>query len=274
MGSMQVGRYKVTLHNHGFFRLDGGAMFGAVPKALWNREAPADEENRILLATRSLVVEDGGRKLIVDLGCGDKWNEKSRAIFCIPEGPYVPVPGVTDVLLTHLHFDHVGGVSRFEGGEAVPNYPDAKHYVSKSNYENARHPNVRERASYLAENLDPLLKVDLTLTSDGQEIWPGLTVHEANGHTHGLHWVKLSDGGETIVFPSDINPTSKHLPIPYVMGYDMCAEVAMADKRRLLEQAAAEGWVVVFEHDPELGAGRVALDDRGRPKIVEEVSLD
>jgi glyoxylase-like metal-dependent hydrolase (beta-lactamase superfamily II) len=270
---MQLGRYSVAVHNFGFFRLDGGAMFGAVPKALWNREAPADDQNRILLATRSLVVSDGNRKLVVDLGCGDKWSEKNRAIFSIGDEPYIPLEGITDVLLTHLHFDHVGGISRIENGEVTPNYPDARHYVSAANYENGKHPNVREKASYLAENIDPLSQVPLTLTSDGDEIWPGLTVHVANGHTRGLQWIKLSDGGKTLVYPSDINPTSKHLPTPFVMGYDMCAEVAMEDKRKLLAEAAENRWLVVFEHDPEIDAGYIELDERGRPRLAEAISL-
>jgi glyoxylase-like metal-dependent hydrolase (beta-lactamase superfamily II) len=270
---MKVGRYTVRVHNFGFFRLDGGAMFGAVPKALWNKEAPADEQNRILLATRSLVIEDGDRKMVVDLGCGDKWSEKNRSIFCLPNEPYLPVPGITDVLLTHLHFDHVGGISRLEGEDVVPNYPAARHYVSSANYENGQHPNVRERASYLPENIGPLSEVALTLTSDGDEIWPGLTVHVANGHTRGLQWVKLTDGGTTIAFPSDINPTSKHLPIPFVMGYDMCAEVAMEDKRRLLTEAAENRWIIVFEHDPDIDAGRIEFDDRGRPRLVEQIEI-
>lgn len=271
MGTMQVGRYSVSVHNHGFFRLDGGAMFGSVPKTLWNREAPADEDNRILLATRSLIIEDGDRKLMVDVGCGDKWNDKSRAIFCFPDGAYQPVGGVTDVLLTHLHFDHAGGVSRFVGEDLQPSYPAARHYVSTANLDNAKKPHARERASYLPENIDPLSQVDLVLTQDGEEIWPGLTVHQAHGHTKGLQWVKLTDGGETVVFPSDLNPTSKHLPIPYVMGYDMCAETAMAEKKALVADATAGNWVIVFEHDPEIDAGRIELDDKGRPRLVEVI---
>jgi glyoxylase-like metal-dependent hydrolase (beta-lactamase superfamily II) len=265
--SIEVGPYRVSIHNHGFFRLDGGAMFGSVPKALWSREAPPDEENRILLATRSLVIEDGGRKLIVDVGCGDKWNDKTRAIFCIGEAPYQPVPGVTDVLLTHLHFDHAGGVSRIGSGGLEPCYPAARHYVPRANLENAKAPNVRERASYLRENVDVLEQVDLALTVDGEELWPGLTVHRADGHTRGLQWVKLSVGGTTIVYPADMIPTSKHIPLPFVMGYDMCAEQALKEKEAFLKQAVSESWIVVFEHDPEIAAGRIAFDDRGRATL-------
>jgi glyoxylase-like metal-dependent hydrolase (beta-lactamase superfamily II) len=272
---MNVGRYRVSVHNHGFFRLDGGAMFGSVPKALWAREAPADDENRILLATRSLLIEDGQRKILVDVGCGDKWTEKARAIFCIDDSSYIPVEGVTDVLLTHLHFDHAGGVSRFRPGtsEVEPSYPTARHFVSAENYENAKAPNVRERASYLAENVSVLSQTDLTLTEDGQEIWPGLTVHQADGHTRGLHWIKLSDGGITVVFPADLTPTSKHLPVPFVMGYDICAERAMEEKRQFLEAAVDGDWIIVFEHDPQIAAGRIVFDERGRPILKEVVDL-
>lgn len=272
---MNVGRYRVHVHNHGFFRLDGGAMFGSVPKALWSREAPPDEANRIHLATRSLVIEWEDRKMLVDVGCGDKWNEKSRSIFCIDEGPYVPVDGVTDVLLTHLHFDHAGGVSRFaNASNAVePCYPQARHYVSGANLLNAKSPNVRERGSYLIENTSVLDQVDLEQTGPEDEIWPGLFVHQSDGHTHGLQWVELSDGGVTIAFPADLIPTSKHLPIPYVMGYDICAERCMLEKEQFLKQAIEGSWIVVFEHDPTIAAGRLGLDDRGRAQLAETLEL-
>ncbi len=270
---MKVGRYEVSVHNHGFFRLDGGAMFGSVPKTLWAREAPPDEANRILLATRSLVIEHEGRKLIVDVGCGDKWSEKNRSIYCIEDKPYVPVAGVTDVLLTHLHFDHAGGVSRRANEVLVPSYPNARHYVSAENLENAKAPNPRERGSYLVENTDVLSQVELSLIHDGAEIWPGLSVHRSDGHTHGLLWAKLSDGGITVVFPADLIPTSKHLPIPYVMGYDICAERSMMEKDTFLKQAVEESWIIVFEHDPVVDAGRVTFDERGRPSLIEPIQI-
>ncbi len=272
---MEVGRYRVSVHNHGFFRLDGGAMFGAVPKVLWERVAPADELNRILLATRSLVIEDGKRTLLVDLGCGDKWNEKSRSIFCVANEPYEPLPGVTDILLTHLHFDHAGGISRYskESQTLEPCHPHARHYVSARNYENAQRPNVRERNSYLSDNVDALRQVDLVLTEPEQELWPGVWVHPSDGHTLGLQWVEVTDGGTTLAFPADLVPTSAHLPVAYVMGYDVCAERAIQEKENFLRKAIERSWIVVFEHDPTVAAGRLALDDRGRPFICEELDL-
>lgn len=248
-------------------------MFGAVPKTMWSRVAPADDANRILMATRSLVIEEGPRRMLVDIGCGDKWSEKTRAIFEFPATPYEPVAGVTDVLITHFHFDHAGGISRLEGKTAVPNYPDAVHHVSRANLENARHPNVRERASYLAENLDVLEAVDHRLLEDGNEVLPGITVHRSDGHTRGLHWVKVTDGGQTLAYPTDLIPTSHHLPIPYPMGYDMCAQTVMEERACFLQAAVAGNWVVVFEHDPEVGATRLEFDERGRARVAERLDL-
>ncbi len=272
---MKIGRYRVRLHNHGFFRLDGGAMFGTVPKTLWERESPADDANRILLATRSLIVEDGERILLIDAGCGDKWSDKEQSIYAIEHVPYIPVPGVTDLLLTHLHFDHAGGVSRYSQNSHTvePCYPLARHYVSQANYANAQAPNIRERGSYLAANADVLSQVELRLVEDGEEIWPGLTVHKADGHTVGLMWVKLTDDGTTIAFPADLIPTSNHLPIAYVMGYDICAERSMQEKQAFLTQAIAESWIVVFEHDPVVEAARLKWDERGRPVVTEVVEF-
>ena len=264
---MQIGRYRVSFHNHGTFRLDGGAMFGSVPKVLWERVAPADDANRIVMATRSLIIEHGERKMLVDTGCGDKWNAKTRAIFDLPDAAYQPVAGVTDVLLTHLHFDHAGGISRLESGMPLPNYPHAIHHVPRENLANARDPHPRERASYLAENIDMLSQVDLRLTDDNLDVWPGLTVHRSDGHTRGLMWLTLADGGETLAYPTDLVPTSHHLPLPYAMGYDMCAETVIEEKRLFLDQAVAGNWLVVFEHDPVVEAARLAFDERGRAVV-------
>jgi len=256
-------------------------MFGSVPKNLWNKVAAADDQNRILLATRSLMIETDERKILVDVGCGDKWPPKLREIFAIDDKTYEPVLGVTDVLLTHLHFDHAGGVSRIAGGrnggiaEAGLElcYPAARHCVSRTNLENAQQPHERERASYLAENVQPLQTADLHITEDGQELWPGLTVHQVNGHTTGLQMPRLVAGGETVVFPSDLMPTSAHIPIPYVMGYDMCAVTAMEEKRKFLHEAIEGNWIVVFEHDPALAAARLKWDDKGRPTIAERLEF-
>ena len=271
---MQVGRYNVSVHSHGFFRLDGGAMFGVVPKPLWSKHAPPDEQNRILMATRSLIIEDGNRKMIVDLGNGDKWMPKTREIFDISDEPYKPVENVTDVLITHLHFDHVGGISRFNKDQEIePNYPNATHYVSYENYDNAKHPNVREKASYLNENIDAFGLVKTVYTHAEDEVWPGITVHQCHGHTRGLQWVKVTDGGATVAFPTDVCPTAAHLPPAYVLGYDMCAQTSLEEKQEFLRLATQDSWIVVFEHDPQIAAATVKMDDRGRAQIADKIEL-
>lgn len=241
-------------------------MFGSVPKTLWARDAVPDEENRILLATRSLVVEAGPRKAIVDLGCGDQWDEKLRAIYGIETSP-TKVADITDVIVTHLHFDHIGGIAT----AGRPTYPEARHWVSRANYVHARGPGPKERASYRPADLAVLDQVESCFMEDGEAVWPGLTLHQADGHTRGLQWIKLCADQETIAFPSDLMPTSKHLHPAYTMGYDLCAERGVDEKQRFLEQAIGENWIVVFEHDPMIAAARLAWDERGRPVIRESL---
>lgn len=270
---MQIGPYTLSVHNHGFFRLDGGAMFGSIPKNLWNLAAPADESNRILLATRSLILEGDGRKVMIDAGCGDRWNEKQRAIFALEDRAYVPVPDVTDVVLTHLHFDHASGITRIENGAPIPNYPNARHWVSAENLANAKTPHPRERASYLSEDLRVLEQVEMIATHDGQKVLPGISVHQVHGHTRGLQWIKVTDGTNTAVYPADLMPTSAHAPMMYVMGYDMCAQTCMAEKDAFIRQAVEECWTVVFEHDPAVAAGKLDFDERGKAYLSEACEL-
>lgn len=271
--TMRIGPYLLSVHNHGFFRLDGGAMFGSIPKNLWNLAAPADESNRILLATRSLILEGDGRKIMIDAGCGDRWNEKQRTIFALADEPYLPIPGVTDVLLTHLHFDHASGITRMVNGVATPNYPGARHWVSAENVRNARSPHPRERASYLGEDLQVLEQVETLQTEDGQKVLPGISVHQVHGHTRGLQWVKVTDGTNTAVYPADLMPTSAHAPMMYVMGYDMCAQTCMAEKDAFIRQAVEECWTVVFEHDPDVAAGKLDFDERGKAYLSESCEM-
>jgi glyoxylase-like metal-dependent hydrolase (beta-lactamase superfamily II) len=277
---MRFGPFDITVHNHGFFRLDGGAMFGTVPKAIWSKLSPPDDENRIRLASRSLIVRTEERVVMVDAGMGDRWTDKLRRIYDIRpaenNGPSLDPASVTDVILSHLHFDHARGVFRArpeDESAADLRYPKARIHVQAANYETAKAPNARERASYIAEDTKLLERTQLILASGSREIVPGIWVHPTNGHTRGLQWVEIKGDGRTIAFLSDIVPTSRHLPLPYLMGYDMSAETLLLEKDALLGRAVAEGWILVFSHDPDVAAGRVGRDEKGHYALTEPIAL-
>jgi glyoxylase-like metal-dependent hydrolase (beta-lactamase superfamily II) len=277
---MRVGPFTVSAYNHGYFRLDGGAMFGTVPKTIWSKLMPPDDDNRIRMAARSLIIRAEERVFMVDAGMGDRWTEKLRRIYDIqPEAdndPGFDTDSVTDIILTHLHFDHARGIFRARPeaeGEVDLRYPQARVYVQAANYENARKPNARERASYLAEDVKLLERTPLVFTSGSQELYPGIWVHGTNGHTRGHQWVEVKNGDVSIAFPSDIVPTSRHLPLPYLMGYDVSAETLLGEKDELLNRAVAERWILVFGHDPDVPAGRITRDEKGHYTLEEEIAL-
>jgi glyoxylase-like metal-dependent hydrolase (beta-lactamase superfamily II) len=277
---LTAGSFALSVHDHGHYRLDGGAMFGTVPRTLWSGLIAPDEENRIRLATRSLLVRTGRRLFVVDVGCGDKWTAKLRRIFGVEPVTPLPLDGdlsaVTDVLLTHLHFDHAGGLSRYVSGsegEVEACYPGARVHLQADNYDTARAPGPRERASYLRENLAVLERSPLELARGSRELVPGLWVHPSDGHTRGLQWVEVRAPGTTVAFPSDLIPTSHHLPLPYAMGYDMNVEKLLEEKQEFLRRAVAEDWIVVFVHDPIVPAARIKLNERGHYAVREIVEL-
>jgi glyoxylase-like metal-dependent hydrolase (beta-lactamase superfamily II) len=274
---LQLGSWQIRTVEFGTFRLDGGAMFGSVPKNIWGGIIAVDAENCIPLAARGLLIKTDDRTFLVDVGMGEKWNEKQRAIFAIQNTPVaelgLDLSLVTDVVLTHLHFDHAGGVSHYDGEQLVLTYPSALHYVQSTNYHIATQPNVREKASYLAENVAPLAQAKLSLLEGDAELVPGISVHCINGHTEGQQWIKVAKDNKIVAFPSDLIPTSRHLPVPYVMGYDLDARTSLQEKATFLEQAHKEGWIVVFQHDPDLKACTVAIDKRGHYCVGERVEI-
>lgn len=272
---LSAGGYQVSLFVLEHFRLDGGAMFGAVPKTLWSRRIQADDTNRIPLACRVALLEGNGRTVLIDCGCGDKWLPKERDIYAIePLNPHVLDSlrdRVTDVVLTHLHFDHAGGISRRRGdGGLELTFPSARVHVQRTNWDHALNPGVRERASYLAENLEPLKAADLHLIDGDLEILPALAVRRCDGHTPGMQWIRIGRGADALVFAADLIPTSHHVPIPYVMGYDLCAATSMREKEEFLRQAHAESWRVIFEHDRDVALARIGRDAKGAFIITEQ----
>ena len=269
MPRLALGAWTAHTLETGFLWLDGGSMFGSVPKALWNRTNPADEKNRIRLAMRCLLLEGEGRRILVDDGVGDKFTPRFGEIYRIELEPHtlersleslgLAPDDITDVVLTHLHFDHAGGSTRRSGDRLVPRLPRARYHVQRRNWENASAPNPRERASYLPENFMPLLEAGVVTLWDGpQRPWPGIELFTADGHTRGQQLVRVSGGGETLYFVADLIPTASHVRIPFVMGYDMAAIETMAEKRALLERACRENAWICLEHDPETALARPA----------------
>lgn len=266
MPSLVLGDWTLHTLETGHLWLDGGAMFGSVPKALWSRTNPPDERNRIRLAMRCVLLERAEQRVLVDVGLGDKSDARFRDIFRVEAGLSLEgalgarglSPGdVTDVVLTHLHFDHAGGSTRRDGDRLVPALPRARYWVQRANLENARHPNPRERASYLPENFEPLVEAGVLGTWDGPgQPWPGLEVMPVHGHTRGQQVVRVHGGGLAAWFTTDLIPTAAHVRIPYVMGYDVAAIETMTEKRTLLARAAAEKAWVVLEHDPDIAFAR------------------
>lgn len=274
---LTLNRYKVSIINFGAFRLDGGSMFGSVPKALWSRLIPADSDNCIPLVCRSLLIEDEKRKILVDVGTGDKWSDKLRSIYAINTTSLNQLPfnreEITDVILTHLHFDHAGGITRYsdsDRGSLELTYPNARIHLQRANWERANNPTAKDRASYLSENIAPLKKkgADLNLIDgvigEGFEIFSGIKLHRVDGHTPGQQWIEVVGDNERIFFPTDLIPTSHHVQLAFHMGYDVCADKLLIEKQAFLERASEAGVRVCFQHDRDVALGRIALGDGGR----------
>jgi glyoxylase-like metal-dependent hydrolase (beta-lactamase superfamily II) len=266
---MQFGDYRVEVVPGGEFRLDGGAMFGVVPRALWRRVAPPDEENRVRLAANCLYVEAGGERVLVETGMGDKWTPRQREMYGVAPGPSLAESlrartgrrpeEVTIVVNTHLHFDHAGGnTAPDREGRAAPAFPNARYFVSRAEYEHAEAPHERDRASYLPENWRPLAESgQLELKEADYEVVPGLTLETVPGHSRTMQCVRLERGGRTLYGFADLVPTRAHVPVAWVMGYDLYPVETVEAKRRLLPRAAREGWLCLFYHDPEAPLARV-----------------
>ena len=281
---MKIGEYEITEVVHQSFGLDGGAMFGVVPKPLWEKRIPADKKNRIDMVARSLLIEGHGHRILVDTGMGDQWKEKYRKIYKIsnkspafegvPQKPARAPEDITDVVLTHLHFDHAGGATIDKGNELVPAFPNARYHVQREQWQWADNPSEKDGGSFREENFRPLEEHGVLNILDGeQELFPALELRVFHGHTPAQQLPLLQGDDTALFFAGDLIPTHAHLSIPWVMGYDNHPLTTIQEKRRILEMATTEQWILVFEHDQKVPAGTVYWNE-GRPEIQEIVNLE
>jgi len=276
-----LGDFELTPLLDGYFRLDGGAMFGVVPKPLWEKRAPADERNRITLGMRPLLVRDAKRLMIIDAGIGDKMDAKSAGIYGLDRRESLDVTmaragvkaaDVDLVIASHLHFDHAGGFTvRDASGALRPRFPKARYVISHGEWEDATHPHERNRASYLAENFVPLQESGVADFIRGdQEIVPGIRVRRTGGHTRYHHTIFIESGSRTAVFAADLMPTTAHVDAPWIMAYDLYPMETLEFKKLFLKEAIEREYLVFFEHDPAVAAGYIR-ERNGRP-YVESVA--
>ena len=278
----KIGRWKVSVLETGDFKLDGGAMMGSVPKVLWEKTNPADSLNRIDLALRCVLVDDGENVVLIETGIGDKYTEEFKKMFKIKQEKNTlsntlskynySIKNITHVVLTHLHFDHAGGATtKNNHGQIVPTFPHAKYYISESNWEAGIKPSPRDRASYLKENYLPLLENNvLNIIPENSEIIEGISTYVVNGHTHGQQLIKIKGNNKTLVFCSDLIPLKSHLKLPWIMGYDLKAVLTLEEKKIFLDQAVNNNWILFFYHDPKIVACRITKEGNSY-KVTDEL---
>ncbi len=267
---IQLGDIRVHILSDGRFALDGGAMFGVVPRVIWEKTNPPDPKNRIELGLNVALIEAAGKRILVDTGMGDKWGEKETRIYGLDHSRTLLTdladlglrPADIDLVInSHLHFDHAGGNTRLEDGKPVPTFPKARYVVQTGEWEDATRPHERNRASYLEENYVPLAeRKQLEVVQGEVEVVPGVRVVPVGGHTAYLQTVVVESQGQTLAIPTDLIPTSSHLPLPFIMAYDLFPVGTLEAKRRLLARAVEESWRILFYHDPRTPVGRVRRD--------------
>jgi glyoxylase-like metal-dependent hydrolase (beta-lactamase superfamily II) len=277
---------KLYTINTGYFKLDGGAMFGVVPKTIWNKINPADENNLCSWALRCLLIEDGDRLILVDNGNGTKQDAKFWSHYHLHGddtlekslGKYgFSKDDITDIFLTHLHFDHCGGSITIENGKLIPNFKNATYWSNAEHWKWATEPNEREKASFLKENILPIQEsgrlkfIDIAKGNESKlgetRFSDNITFRFVNGHTQAMMLPQTRYNGKTVVFMADLLPSAGHIPLPYVMGYDMFPLTTLNEKKAFLKEALDNDYILFFEHDPKYECCTLQQTDRGiRPK--------
>ena len=272
---MRIGDYAFEVIQDAEFRLDGGAMFGVVPRQLWSQVCPPDDENRIRMNMNCVFVDTGAEKILIETGIGDKWPTKHASRYAIDrKRPLaesvkattgVSAEEITIVVNTHLHFDHSGGNTKLnEAGDVVPTFPNARYLVSRSELEHAENPTERDRASYLPENWRALIESgQLEGRDDVYEVAPGLTMHTIAGHNRSMQCWKLDRGGRTIFGFADLVPMRAHVRFPWIMGYDLYPVETLEAKKLLIPRAMREGWLCLFYHDADEPLCRLVEGEKG-----------
>jgi len=278
---LKLGQLEFHVLVDGHLGLDGGAMFGVIPKPMWEKKIPADASNRITLAMNCLLVRAGGKTILVETGAGDKWDAKRRDIFAL-DGPHLTkrlldygvYPQDIDIVInTHLHFDHCGGNTRVEKDKVISAFPHARYVVQRGEFEHARRPNERDTASYFPDNYVPIQTANkLSLLEADRAIAPGVELIRVPGHTENMQCVKLSGGGKTAFFFADLVPTQAHLNLPWIMGYDLYPMTTLENKKKWIPEAVKEGWLAIFAHDAKNPAAY--LRDRDGALEAEPTKVD
>ena len=281
---MTSNKAKLHVIHTGNFKLDGGAMFGVLPKIIWNGINPADEKNLCNWAMRCLLVEDGERKILIDTGIGHKQSEKFFGYYYLNGIESLDLSlkdvglsrvDITDVLLTHLHFDHVGGaVEKDPSGNLVPAFPNAVYHVTEQHWNHANNPNLRERPSFLPENFIPLQEAGvLNFVEHGEWLTPNLKIRSVNGHTMGMITPEIHTDTKQVIYCADLIPSSGHIPVHYTMGYDIEPLVVMQEKAKLYQEPEALERLYFFEHDLQSECASIALNDRGQVVVSQKGNL-
>ena len=277
--AVRLGAFELMTLSDGFIHLDGGAMFGTVPRTLWQKRLPPDDRNRITLGLRPLIVR-GERTLLIDAGCGDTMDAKLAGIYGLDRRYHLDhalaeagltVDDIDIVLASHLHFDHVGGFTARQGdGTIAPRFPRARYVAHRGEWHDATHPHERNRASYIKDNFVPLAEAGvLDLVDDNAELMPGVTLRRSGGHTLHHQVVMITSQGETAAFTADMFPTAAHVPDAWIMGYDLYPMDTLGFKRVFAREAIEREYLIFFEHEPSFAAGRIR-ESQGR-RTVERV---
>lgn len=280
---LQIGPYKLSAIETGEFALDGGAMFGVVPKPLWETKINVDSKNRIDMRLRALLIQGNGKNILVDTGMGNKWDQKMNDIYRADSSRFslerslsekgLKTGDITDVILTHLHFDHAGGATRLENGKMVPAFPNAAYYVQKRHFEWALKPTERDRGSFRRDDFIPLEEHGvLKKLESPNKLFPGISFYLSFGHTEAQQHVVISDHKTTLFYCADLMPTSLHVSLPWIMAYDLRPLETLKEKKEILKEASEKNWVLFFEHCPLLAAAFVTNDGE-RYKILKEADV-